>query len=203
MGTPCGARTGIVRAPHGNRQCFSYPTEPVRGPCGTRKGAARQPYGHLRELTQPELAKLPCGRRIWPYGARKGPLRAPQELFTGCLQTLNPYGARKLIMHALKLYGPRTGRQNSYGAARGPRGPREWTYDFCSKQPGNSPYVMWCDWGITKVPHYWPLMRGNPVVIVSNEDIGVDDLTDRVYFTKIIVNIQPNLDSHAMVSSNE
>ena len=43
-------------------------------------------------------------------------------------------------MHALKLYGPRTGRQNSYGAARGPCGPREWTYDFCSKQPGNSPY---------------------------------------------------------------
>ena len=35
-------------------------------------------------------------------------------------------------MHALKLYGPQTGRQNSYGAARGPYGPREYgTYDFC------------------------------------------------------------------------
>ena len=43
-------------------------------------------------------------------------------------------------MHALKLYGPRTGRQNFYGAARGPCGPREWTYEFCSKQTGNSPY---------------------------------------------------------------
>ena len=43
-------------------------------------------------------------------------------------------------MHALKLYGPRTGRQNSYGAARSPCGPREWTYDFCSNQPGNSRY---------------------------------------------------------------
>ena len=43
-------------------------------------------------------------------------------------------------MHALKLYGPRTGGQNSYGAARAPHGPREWTYDFCSKQPGNNPY---------------------------------------------------------------
>ena len=140
MGTPCGARAGIVRAPHGNLQCFSYPTGPVRGPCGTRKGAVRQPYGHVRELTQPELAKLPHGRHIWLYGARTGPLRAPQGLFTGCLESLNPYGARNLIMHALKLYGPRTGRQNSYGAARGPCGPREWTYDFCSKQPGNSPY---------------------------------------------------------------
>ena len=141
MGTPRGALSGIVRAPHGNFQCFSYPTTvPVRGPCGTRKGVVRQPYGHVRELTQPELAKLPHGRRIWPYGARMGPLWAPYGLLTGCLQYLNPYGARKLIMHVLKLYGPRTGRQKSYGTARGPCGPHEWTYDFCSKQPGNSPY---------------------------------------------------------------
>ena len=138
--TPSVPRAGPVRAPHGNHQCFSYPTGPVRGPCGTRKGAVRQSCGHARELTQPELAKLPHGRRIWPYGPRTGPLRAPQGLFTGCLQYLNPYRARKLIIHALKLYGPRTGRQNSYGAARGPCGPRAWTYDFCSKQPGNSPY---------------------------------------------------------------
>ena len=135
MRGPCGHRAG----PHGNLQCFSYHTGPVRGPCGTRKGAVRQPYGHVRELTQPESAKLPHGRRIWPYGVRTGPLRTPQGLFTGCLQSLDPYGARKLIMHALKLYEPRTGRQNSYGAARGPCGPREWTYDFCSKHPGNSP----------------------------------------------------------------
>ena len=38
MDTPCGARTGIVRAPQGNLQCFSYPTGPVRGPLRTRKG---------------------------------------------------------------------------------------------------------------------------------------------------------------------
>ena len=82
MGTPCGARTGIVRAPHENLQCFSYPTGPVRGPCGTRKGAVQQPYGHVRELTQPELAKLPHGRRIWRYGARTGPAGAVHGLFT-------------------------------------------------------------------------------------------------------------------------
>ena len=57
MGTPCGARTGIARAPHWNLECFSYPTGPVRGLCGTRKGAIRQPYGHVRELTQPELLR--------------------------------------------------------------------------------------------------------------------------------------------------
>ena len=90
MGTPCGARTGIARAPHWNLECFSYPTGPVRGLCGTRKGAIRQPYGHVRELTQPELAKLAHGRRIWPYGARTGPLWGTQGLFTGCLQSLNP-----------------------------------------------------------------------------------------------------------------
>ena len=82
MGTPCGARAGIVRAPQENLQCFSYPTGPVRGPCGTRKGAVQQPYGHVRELTQPELAKLPHGRRIWPYGARTGPAGAVHGLST-------------------------------------------------------------------------------------------------------------------------
>ena len=55
------------------------------------------------------ILRYPCGARAWPA-------RVPY----GCLQSQNPYGARKLIMHALKLYGPRTGRRNSYGAARGP-----------------------------------------------------------------------------------
>ena len=42
MGTPCGAGTGIARAPHWNLECFSYPTGPVRGLCETRKGAIRR-----------------------------------------------------------------------------------------------------------------------------------------------------------------
>ena len=75
-GTPCGARAGIVRAPQGNLQCFSYPTGLVRGPCVTHKGAVRRPYGHARKLAQPELAKIPHGRRIWPYGPRTGCSRA-------------------------------------------------------------------------------------------------------------------------------
>ena len=131
-----GHRAGPAR--ESSMFCISYGTR--TGPCGTSKGAVRHPYGHVRELIQPELTKIPHGRRIWPYGTSTGPLQSPHGLFTGCLGYQNPYGARKFIMHALKLYGPRTGRQNSYGAARGPYGPREWTYDFCSKQPGNSPY---------------------------------------------------------------
>ena len=119
-GTKDDAHTGIARVPHGNLQCFSYPTGRVRGPCVTRNGAVRRPSGHVRELTQPELANIPHGRRIWPYGARKDPWLSPHRLFTCCVPSINPYGARKLIMHALKLYGPHKGRQNSCAATRGP-----------------------------------------------------------------------------------
>ena len=141
-----------VRAPHGNLQCFSYPTGPVRGPCVTRKGAVRRPYGHARELTQPRLAKIPHVRRIWPYGALTGPLRSPHGLFTGCLHDQNPYGTRKLIMHALKLRAP-------YGEAKLVRrrtGPvwapwvdvRFW-FKTAREQPVQGPGV-WCHWGISK-----------------------------------------------------
>ena len=150
--SPCGARAG-VRAPHGNLRCSSYPTGSVRGPCGTHKAAVRRPYGHVRELTQPEFAKIPHGRRMWPYGPRTGPVRSPHGLFMGCLWYLNPYGARKLIMHALKLYGPRTGRQNSYGATRAPYGPPwvdvRFLFKTAREQPVRDPGV-WCDWGNPK-----------------------------------------------------
>ena len=124
-GTPCDAHTGIIWAPHGNLRCFSFPMGPIQGPCMIYKGAVQRPYGHVRELTQPELAKIPHGHHIWPCRARTGSLQSLHGMFTGCLQYLNPYGARKLIMHALKLYGLCTGRQNSYGAPRGPCGPLE------------------------------------------------------------------------------
>ena len=112
----------------------------LRDPYGARVGPARVPYGSLTDTYGNWHNQNWQNSRTGAVFGRTGPVRAPQELFTGCLQSLNPYGTRKLIMHALKLYGPRTGRQNSYGAARGPCGPREWTYDFSSKQPGNSPY---------------------------------------------------------------
>ena len=74
-GTTCDARAGIARALHGNLQCFSYPTGPVRDPQGcrtaplrTRKGihaaiigknptralylAVRGPYGPLTVLAR-------------------------------------------------------------------------------------------------------------------------------------------------------
>ena len=126
----------------------------LRDPCVTRKGAVRCPYGHVRELTQPWLAKIPHGRRIWPYGARTDSLRSLHGLFTGCLQSLYPYGTRKLIMHALKLYGPVRGgriRTAPHRARACPVSGRTifvqnspWT---AREQPVRGPGV-WCDWGI-------------------------------------------------------
>ena len=110
-------------------------TGPVRDPQGCRTAPLRTCKG----IDTTRIGKNPARASYFAVRGRTGPVRGPHGLFTGCLKSLNPYGARKLIMHALKLYGPRTGRQNSYGAARGPCGPREWTYDFCSKQPVNSP----------------------------------------------------------------
>ena len=63
----------------------------------------------------------------------------PQHgLFTGCLWYLNPYGVRKLIMHALKLYGPRAGRQNLYGGVWGLYGPMNGHTIFVQKSPGRA-----------------------------------------------------------------
>ena len=109
--TLCDANTGIVRAPHGNIHCFHT----LGDLYGFHGRPGRVLYGHLRELTQPLFAKIPHGRRLWPH---RGPVRGPHRPFTGCLWPLNPYRACKLITQALKLYMPRKGRKNSYGAAR-------------------------------------------------------------------------------------
>ena len=134
--TPRVPRAVPVRASYGPRTRIFIFFHILRDPYGARAGPARVPSltdtqgnWHNRNWQKSRTGVVFC---------RTGPVRSPHELFTGWLKYLNPYGARKLIMHALKLYGPRTGRQNSYGAARGPCGPREWTYDFCSKQPVNS-----------------------------------------------------------------
>ena len=78
------------------------------------------------------------------YGCT-GPLRSPHGLFTGCLQSQNPYRARKLIMHALKLYRPHTGgkiRTASHGA-----GPVSGCMIFVQNSPGTARAgpgsVMW------------------------------------------------------------
>ena len=120
---PHGPRTDPARAPHGILHYFLCRTGPVRVPYRPRTGAVRLHYGHTRCLIQPRIVKSRTGVRRQSCGARTGPVRPLHGLFTGCSRYQNPYGARKLIMHALKLYGPRTGRKNSYGAVRPPYGP--------------------------------------------------------------------------------
>ena len=137
---PCVARTGVVRAPHGNLKCSSYPKGSVRCPCGTPKGAVRHPYSHVRELTQPEFAKIPHGRRMWPYGVRMGPVQAPHGLFTGYLWSPNPCGARKLIMHALKLYGEAKFAQRRTGPIQAPWVEVRFLFKTALEQPGNNLY---------------------------------------------------------------
>ena len=128
-----------VRASYGARTGIFNNFHILRDPYGTRALPTRVPYGALTDTQGNWHNHNWQKKRTGVVFGRTGPVRAPHGLFTGCSQSQNSYGARKLIMHALKLYGPRTGRQNSYGAARGPCGLRERTYDFCSKQPGNSP----------------------------------------------------------------
>ena len=104
MRCPYGHRTG----PALDLQCFSYPTGPVRDPQGCRA---------VPLLTRKEIYPTIIGKN--PARASFLSVWAPYSPCTSRLQqSLNPYGARKLIMHALKLYGTRTGRENSYGAAR-------------------------------------------------------------------------------------
>ena len=119
-GIPCGPRKGIFNVFH-----------ILRDPNRARAGPAMAPYDTplrtRKGIFATRIDKNPTWASYLAIRARTGPLRPPHGLFTGCLGYQNPYGARKLIMLALKLYGPRTGRQNSYGAARGPCGAREWT----------------------------------------------------------------------------
>ena len=116
---PCGHRAGPVREPSMFFISYGTRTGPVRDPQGCRTAPLRTRKG----INSARIGKIQHGRRIWPYGSRTGHLRLSHGLFTGCLTSLNPYEARKLKMHALKLCGPRTGRQNSYGTARARAGP--------------------------------------------------------------------------------
>ena len=152
-GTPCDARTGFERAPHGNLQCFSYPTEPVWGPCGTRKCAIRHPRRHGSELTQPESAQISQGVVFGRMGSTRAPY-GPRKTVHGLSTISKPVRAYKLIIHASKHYGPRTGRQNSYGAARVLWVDIPFWLKTAREQPGNNPYGdRECDVIIRRTPH--------------------------------------------------
>ena len=81
-GTPCDALTGIVRAPHGNLQCCSYPTGPVRDPQGCRKAPLRTSKAIDTIMIGKNIARASYSAVRGPYGPRTIPTRAVQWLFT-------------------------------------------------------------------------------------------------------------------------
>ena len=111
-------------------------TGPVRDPQGCRTAHLRTRKG----IAATRICKNPTRASHEAVRDPYGPLVVPARVVHGLFTIFKPVRARKLIMHALKLYGTRTGRQNSYGVARVPCGSREWTYAFSSKQPRSSPY---------------------------------------------------------------
>ena len=125
-----------VRASYGPRTGISNIFQILRGPWGTRKAPLWTRMG------------IDTTRICVVYG-RTGPLTAPARAVHGMCMIF------KLVR------GPQAYDANCTGPARGgdirtaSHGPREWTYDVCSKQPGNSPYgARECD--VTEASHHTP-----------------------------------------------
>ena len=104
------------------------------------QGCRTAPLRTCKGIDTTMIGKNPAQASYLAVWGLYGLLLSLHRLIMGCLRSQSPYRARKLIMQTSKLYRHRTGRQNWYGATQDPCGPREWMYDFCSKQPGNSPY---------------------------------------------------------------
>ena len=85
-----------VRASYGPRTGISNIFQILRGPWGTRKAPLWTSMG------------IDTTRICVVYG-RTGPLRPQHGLFTGCVWSLNPYGARKHMMPTVRApYGEAT-----------------------------------------------------------------------------------------------
>ena len=158
--TSCGRRT---RPTQESPQCFSYPT------------------GSLRARTaslQTELAKNPARASFVA-------VRVPHGLFVGFLRSLHPYGIHKLIMQALKLYGPRTGEAKFVRRRTAPVNGRmvfvqssPWT---ARKQHVQGLGVL-CDWGIILQYQYnrcwWPGDVRSQDIKYHAIDINITEFSD-------------------------
>ena len=143
MRGPCGHRTGPARKPSMFFISFGIRTGPVRDPQGCRTAALWTRKG----IDTTRIGKTPA--RASYLAAR-----APQGLFTGCLQSLNPCGAPIAYNAWIKtLRAP-------YGEAKFVRR-RTWPvrapwvdarflfFKIAREQPVRGPGV-WCDWGINR-----------------------------------------------------
>ena len=164
-GTPCSARTGPVR--ESSMFFISYGTR--TGPVRDLQGCHTAPLRTHKGIDTSRIGKNPARASYFAVWGPYEPRTVLDGLFTGCLKSLNPYGAHKITMHALKLYGSRTGRQNSYGAARGCVGPVSGRTIFVQnslwtarEQPVRGPGV-WCHWGISGIQCPFLLLHSDAV----------------------------------------
>ena len=112
------------------------------------QGCRTTPLRTHNEIDTTRICKNPMWASYVVVRGPYGSLTVPHGLFTGCLRSLNPYGTRKLIMHALKPQGK---------IRTAPHGPREWTYGFVQNSPwtartgpgsgmGLGHYAVSCQW---------------------------------------------------------
>ena len=130
---PCDARTDVVRAQHGNLQTRMGLTRGLQG-CRTAPVRTRNGFGTIK------ICKNPAPALHLAVEGPRGPLTVPARVVHGLFAISKPVRIPKAYNACIKTLRPRTGRQNSYGAAWGRYGPRGWTYEFSSKQSGNSPH---------------------------------------------------------------
>ena len=136
---PHGPRAVPVRESQMFFISYGIHTGPLRDPQGCRTAPLRARKG----IDTTIICKNPARES---YVAVLG-LAGPVRIVHGCLSSHNPCGARKLIMDASKLYGPRTGGQNSNGASRAPWVDVRFLFKTAREQPVRGP-GLWCDWGI-------------------------------------------------------
>ena len=134
-----GPRTGPARDSPMYFISYGTRTAPVLDPQGCRTISLRIRKG----IDTTRICKTPARES---YVA----VRAVHGLFM--ISKSVPYGGRKFMMHALKLYGSRTGNQIRTAPHGSRMGPVSGRIIFCSKQPGNSPYGVPCHvaWALLK-----------------------------------------------------
>ena len=119
MRCPYGHRTGPAREFAMFFISYGTRTGPVSDPQGCRTVPLRTHKG----IHTTRIGKNPIRASYLAVRDPHGPPTAPHGLFTDCLLSINPYGAHKVTMHALKLYGPVRGdkiRTAPHGTRAGP-----------------------------------------------------------------------------------
>ena len=108
-----GTRTEHT-ATHGYIKTFEWSNAYFIGAVQVLNGCLMAPLLAPTVFDTAKHCKIPHRCLMWSCRTCRGSVQFPHRMFTGCLQSLNPYRAHKLIMHASNLYGLCMGWQNLY-----------------------------------------------------------------------------------------